>query len=197
MNQATQKKSPGDTQAQVLSATLSLFSKQGYFNASVHDIARQAGVSIGSIYHHFKDKEGIAKALYSDMVERMSTELMEIRQTHSTAHDRCRAVVELLFKITLNEPDIMEFMLYSKHREFLPDEPPVCSSKPFEIMREFVRQGIATGEIREMDLMVASTCLFGGPMRMITSSLDGLLEKPLSNYMDEIWCCSWKAISSA
>lgn len=178
-----------------MSATLTLFTQQGYFKTSVHDIARESGMSIGSIYHHFKDKEGVAKALYSQMIERMSLELMEIKQRHHSAHDRCLAIVELMFSITEHEPQIMEFMLYSKHREFLPNEKPVCSSKPFELMREMVKEGMLSGEVRQMDLMVASTCLFGGPIRMITSHLDQLLERPLSSYIGEIWDCSWKAIS--
>ncbi len=196
MSHVTNKKSPGNTQAQILSATLSLFTGQGYFNTSVHDIARESQVSIGSIYHHFKDKEGVARALYNDMIERMNAELTEIKKNHSTAHDRCRAVIELLFSITEQEPEIMEFMLYSKHREFLPNERPICSSKPFDMMREFVKEGMTSGEIREMDLMVASTCLFGGAIRMITSSMDGLLKRSLSSYIDEIWICSWKAVST-
>jgi len=196
MSHVTNKKSPGNTQAQILSATLSLFTGQGYFNTSVHDIARESQVSIGSIYHHFKDKEGVARALYNDMIERMNAELTEIKKNHTTAHDRCRAVIELLFSITEQEPEIMEFMLYSKHREFLPNERPICSSKPFDMMREFVKEGMTSGEIREMDLMVASTCLFGGAIRMITSSMDGLLKRSLSSYIDEIWICSWKAVST-
>ncbi len=196
MNHVANKKTPRDTQAQILSATLSLFTGRGYFNTSVHDIARESGVSIGSIYHHFKDKEGVARALYNDMVERMSSELTKIENSHHTAHDRCRAVFELLFNITQHEPEIMEFMLYSKHREFLPNEQPVCSSKPFDIMRGFVKEGMTTGEIQKMDLMVASTCLFGGAIRMITSSMDGLLKRSLSSYLDEIWICSWRAVAT-
>lgn len=195
MSQATNKKSPGDTQTQILTATLSLFTQQGYFNTSVHDIARESQVSIGSIYHHFKDKEAVARALYNDMIARMSSELADIKQHHNTAHDRCRAVIELLFKITEQEPEVMEFMLYSKHREFLPNVRPVCSSQPFEIMREFVQEGMNSGEIQKMDLMVASTCLFGGAIRMITSSMDGLLKRSLSSYIDEIWICSWRAVA--
>lgn len=196
MSHATNKKSPGDTQAQILSATLSLFTGQGYFNTSVHDIARESEVSIGSIYHHFNDKEGVARALYNDMIDRMSSELAIIKKNHGSAHDRCRAVIELLFNITEQEPEIMEFMLYSKHREFLPNERPVCSSQPFEIMREFVQDGMKSGEIQDMDLMVASTCLFGGAIRMITSSMDGLLNRSLSSYLDEIWICSWRAVAT-
>lgn len=196
MNDAPNTKSYSKAQVQVMSATLSLFTQKGYFNTSVHDIARESGVSIGSIYHHFKDKEGVASALYHNLIDRMDAELSLIMNTHSSAHDRCRAVIEMLFSIAEKEPEVMEFMLYAKHSEFLPNEVPVCSSKPFELMREMVKQGMTTGEIRVMDVMVASTCLFGGSIRMITSRLDGLLPKPLSSYLDDIWTCSWRAVTA-
>ena len=184
-----------NTQQQILTATLRLFSEKGYFNTSVRDISRESGVSIGSIYHHFKDKEGVASAVYNNLLDRMLTELTTIKVNNTTAHDRCRAVIAFLFDITEQEPDVMEFMLYSKHREFLPDENPVCSSKPFEMMREMVREGMVSGEIQVMDLMVASSCLFGGSMRMITSRLDKLIKTPLPSYLDSIWSCSWKAVA--
>lgn len=197
MNRTSYKQPPGKTQAQVLSATLLLFTKKGYFSTSVHDIARESGVSIGSIYHHFKDKEGVASTLYNNLIERIVADLTEIKKTHTSAHDRCRAVIELLFNITEQEPEVMDFMLYSKHREFLPNERPVCSSKPFEEMREMVKEGMTSGEIRVMDVMVASTCLYGGAIRMVTSYLDGLIEKPLTSYLDDIWTCSWRAVSAS
>jgi AcrR family transcriptional regulator len=196
MSKTAPAKRTNTTQDQILSATLKLFTKKGYFNTTVHDIGRESGVSIGSIYHHFKDKEGVASTLYNNLIERMSAELIEIKKTHDTAHDRCHAVIELLFDITEREPEVMEFMLYAKHKEFLPNEQPVCSSEPFKIMRELVKEGMATGEIRVMDVMVASTCVFGGAIRMITSRLDGLIEKSLSSYVDDVWACSWRAVAA-
>ncbi len=47
----------------LLEAALTLFSSQGYRATSVRDIARQAGTSTGSVYHHFKDKEAIFQTL--------------------------------------------------------------------------------------------------------------------------------------
>lgn len=90
----------------------------------------------------------------------------------------------------------MEFMLHVKHREFIPDEKPVCSSKPFEAMRRIVVEGIARGEIRPVDVMVASTSLFGSALRMITARLDGVLPKPLPEYLDEVWEASWRAVAA-
>lgn len=196
MNSANSTQSQHKTQQQILSATLKLFSEKGYFNTSVRDIARESGVSIGSIYHHFKDKEGVASAVYHSLLEQMITALTEIQTNNDTAHHRCRAVIAYLFDITEQEPAVMEFMLYSKHREFLPNENPVCSSQPFEMMREMVKQGMVSGEIQVMDPMVASSCLFGASIRMITSRLDGLIKKPLPSYLDSIWSCSWKAVAT-
>ena len=189
------KDSP-NAQDKVLATALRLFTSKGYFNTSMRDITRESAVSTGSIYHYFKDKEGVAAALYQSLIDRMHTELQQIMQTYETAHDQTQAVVSLLFAITEQEPDMMAFMLYVKHREFLPKERPVCSSEPFEMMRAMVQRGMERGEIEQRDVLVASTCLFGGAIRMITSHLDGVLEKPLNDYLNDVWFCSWKAVAS-
>lgn len=180
---------------QVLATALHLFTEKGYFNTSVQDIVRDSGVSTGSIYHHFEDKEGIAKALYDGLVVRMGTAMDDIRKQYKTPHDRCRAVIEQLFQMTEAEPEIMAFMLYAKHREFMPDEAPICSSKPFEQMRSMVKQGIDSGVLMPMDARVAATAVFGGALRMINLRLDGILEKPLPAYLDEVWQCAWRSVA--
>lgn len=195
----TRTRSPANpiSRDKVLATALELFTRKGYFNTSMRDITRESGVSTGSVYHHFRDKEGVALALYQSLIARMRRELEQIMARHDSAHDQCRAVVELLFRITEQEPAVMSFMLYVKHREFLPEERPVCSSEPFELMRTMVHRGMERGEIERCDLLVASTCLFGGAIRMITSRLDGLADRPLENYLDEVWACSWRSVTVA
>lgn len=179
---------------QVLETAIHLFTRRGYFNTSIPDIVRESGVSTGSIYHHFGDKEGIARALFDMLVERMETALNDIEARHPTVEAQCRAVIELLFRITEEEPDVMAFMLFVKHREFLPGMAPVCSSRPFRHMREMVSRGMETGEIRTLDPMVAASSVFGGALRMINLRLDGILERPLQEYLDEIWQCAWQSV---
>ncbi len=181
---------------QVLETTLDLFSRDGFFNTSVHDIARESGVSVGSIYHHFKDKQGVAMALYNSLLERMNEQLMQIHRSSGTAHGRCYAVIRLLFEMTEQEPQVMEFMLHSRHREFLSDQLPVCSAAPFKLMREMVAEGVRNGEIRALDPMVASSSVYGGALRMVTSRLDGLIRDNLMNYLDDVWACAWRSVSA-
>lgn len=185
-----------DAPQQVLAAALHLFTQKGYFNTSVQDIGRAAKVSIGSIYHYFDDKQGIATALYEDLMCKLNEAIGQIVARESSAQDRCRAIVAMLFDMTETSREAMEFMLYAKHREFIPDQKPVCSSQPFELMRAIVEEGIRRGEIVGVTPLVAAALLFGGPIRMITARLDGVLENPLPEYFDETWQCAWRAVAA-
>jgi AcrR family transcriptional regulator len=185
-----------DSRQRVLDTVLALFSTHGYFATSLQDISRESGVSIGSIYHHFGDKEGIASSLYHTLSEQMTARLDSANRKNGSVHDKCRAIVKMLFDMTEAEPLVMNFMLYAKHKEFLPGEPPICSSKPFALMRDTVRIGMEAGEIRRMDIMVASTSIFGGPIRMIMARLDGVLPVQLNRYLDEVWECAWRSVAA-
>jgi AcrR family transcriptional regulator len=63
----------GRSRAQILEAALKLFSHRGYGATSVRDIAEDAGVSKGNVYHHFSDKETIFRALLDQYFQAMSS----------------------------------------------------------------------------------------------------------------------------
>ncbi|MEW6320642.1 MAG: TetR/AcrR family transcriptional regulator [Acidobacteriota bacterium] len=54
------------SRAAILGAALQLFSHQGYRGTAIRDIADKAGVSTGSVYHHFSDKESIFETLLGE-----------------------------------------------------------------------------------------------------------------------------------
>jgi AcrR family transcriptional regulator len=60
------------SRAQILDAALKLFSHRGYGATSVRDIAEEAGVSKGNVYHHFPDKESIFRALLDQYFQAMT-----------------------------------------------------------------------------------------------------------------------------
>lgn len=55
-----------DTIDAVLTATAKVLSKQGEGKVRIQEISSQTGVSIGSIYHHFKNREGLILAALVD-----------------------------------------------------------------------------------------------------------------------------------
>jgi hypothetical protein len=98
--------------------------------------------------------------------------------------------------MTRDDPMTMRFVLLAKHREFLSDEPPICSSRPFAMMRAVLEDGIASGEVREIDSWVAASAMFGGALRMMNLSLDGVLKAGLEQYLDQVVDCGWRAVRS-
>jgi AcrR family transcriptional regulator len=178
----------------VLETALRLFSERGYFNTSIHDIRREAGVSIGAIYHHFGNKENLAQALYDDLMARMEAAIVPVIHEHQGCRERSRSIIALLFELTTREPRMMEFVLMAKHREFLPNEAPICSSRPFLAMRQVLVDGMADGGVRRMDPWVAATAMFGGALRMMNLQLDRALDRPLTDYLDQVVDCGWRAV---
>lgn len=69
----TQEERSERSRQQILDAALKLFSHRGYGATSVRDIAEEAGLSKGNVYHHFPDKETIFRALLDRYFQVMST----------------------------------------------------------------------------------------------------------------------------
>lgn len=180
----------------ILAAALKLFTRKGYFNASISDIQKASKMSVGSFYNYFENKESIAITLYSNIESCLYEVLCEIEKEHESVHDRCRAAVLHLFETTEKDPDVMQYLLYTKHREFMPVEKTAFASPPFLKMKEMVIKGQENGEIRNIEANVAMNAIFGSAIRMIFLRIDGILEDALPVYFEESWECSWRGVKA-
>ena len=185
---------PEPMDCRILTAALTLFVKNGYHNVSVHDVQKVANVSIGSIYKHFGGKEGIANKLYYHLLNEMDELLDRAIKDKESTKEKCEEIIRLLFKYTESHHDIIAFIFQPNHHDFLPDEPPICSTSPFKRMREIIREGMDKGEIKEMSTEVAASALFGVAIRMIQLRLDKIIEAPLPSYLEEVYNASWNGI---
>ena len=66
---------PHTTRHRILGAATQLFARRGYGEASVSDIAAEAGVSMGALYHHFTSKEELFRTVVD---EHLRADLREI-----------------------------------------------------------------------------------------------------------------------
>lgn len=184
----------GSRHVQTLRVALRLFVQKGFFNTAIQDLCAEAGVSIGFFYNHFADKEGIARELYRHLLARMNVLLDEIEERHAGGEQRCKAVLRMLFGLAEAEPEAMGFVVNARHREFLPEEPAICSASAFVRMRGFVFAGMADGEIREMEPMVAASLMYGAAIRMICLRLDGIIEASIDPLFDALWDGVWRSL---
>jgi AcrR family transcriptional regulator len=189
-------KEPQKTRKLILDTALQLFAERGYFATSIHVIRRSADLSTGSIYHHFGSKESIARAIYDDLLSRMTTVVEEAAATTTTTRGKCRAIIAAFFALSESAPLTVHFVLHARHREFLPDALPICSTRPFEMMKEIIVDGIAVGEVRPLDPIVASAVVFGGAIRLLHLALDGVLARPIATYLEETVEAGWRGIAA-
>lgn len=187
-------KNKSKTKSKVLNSALILFVEKGFFNTSIADLVKHSGVSTGSIYHCFKDKQQLAESLMTELIRYIESNQHDILSNYTSSWERFYHLSKWLLETAETNPAMMQFILKAQHQEFMPNYPPICSSQPFLNLREVIHQAIEEKEIREIDLMLAASISFGGILRLVQLRLDGLVEKPLPTYLEEITQTSWSAL---
>jgi len=179
----------------VLTAALKLFTEKGYFNTSLNDIAELSGVkNSAGIYKHFKNKQEIARALYTWIIDRLSVSIDDIRRRNRKSPEQLREIVDLWFRLTDEAPEIMRFLLILKVDEFLPDEKPLMETPPFIKILRVLQGGIKAGEIKTIDEYRAYCHFFGIIEVTLKQVLTGSLKKKADYYQNDTWLTAWSTI---
>ncbi len=92
----------------ILVATARILVKRGYDGLTTNAVADAAGISIGSLYQYFPNKEAIVAALIELHMERMTSDVLsELTRVATLAVPaQVRAVVELIIRAHSVEPDL-------------------------------------------------------------------------------------------
>lgn len=77
----------------VLKAALDCFSEHGIEHTTIHQIQARANCSIGSLYHHFGSKEGIAEELFLEGVQQLNRSMLKKIHAANNAEQSVHAVV--------------------------------------------------------------------------------------------------------
>ena len=77
----------------VLKAALACFSAHGVDHTTIHQIQARANCSIGSLYHHFGSKEGIAEELFLEGISQLNSAVLAGIRSAENAEQSVHAVV--------------------------------------------------------------------------------------------------------
>ena len=98
------------TRAALLSAAQDLFAGTGFADAATEAVVRQAAVTRGALYYHFRDKAGLFEAVFEEAARRIVAAVLAEAVGQSTAFEGlaagCRAYVDACL-----EPDIRQIYL--------------------------------------------------------------------------------------
>ena len=183
------------SQDEILQASLKLFAEKGYFNTSLIDIKDAVGLKTTSgIYQFFKTKQAIALALQESILDSFSISIDYIRRRNRKASEQLREIVDLLFKLTDEAPEIVQFLLFIKTGDFIPEQPPLLETAPFNKIKRIVQTGIKDGEIRALDPLLAYSYFFGIIQHTLGMVLSGALPKSADSYQTQVWLAAWGCI---
>lgn len=137
-----------DTVDRVLAAAAVEFAAHGIRGGSVHTIAKRSGVSIGSIYHHFRDRDGVALALFQRQLDHLLVDVTTAFLNATTARRALDALVDAYVKWVRAHEEAARFLFFAGPAELnAQSREPLDGSKAkrllpvFERIRGFVQAG--------------------------------------------------------
>lgn len=167
--------------AKVLDAALKMFDTDGYSAATIEDIKLQSEVSVGTIYHHFGNKEGIAGALFVESLEDFRRGLNQALGRKSGAEQGVRAVVAHHLSWCAANPARARFLMRRRETEVVAvnrAEVDAINGHTFETIEHWYRPHVEAGEIRDLPLPLLYAVWLGPAQEYARTVLEQLVPSP-------------------
>lgn len=152
-------------QALILDAALQAFTEHGVAGASIEDIRRRSGASVGSIYHHFGGKDGIAGALYLRGLGDYQRGFLNVLQHARSTRAGIEGVVHHHTEWISQHRDLARFLLLGRDaRVVVASERPLreLNRRFFGAVSDWVKPRVEEGELRALEPELL-TALWIGP----------------------------------
>ena len=177
----------------VMRAAIHLFVRQGIDGTTIQDIAREAGVSEGALYRHFKSKDELAWHLFTTHLAEFTAQLFSMVLSQPTAEQRIRAFVAECFKAFEANRDLFAYLILSEHREL--KKYPGTQLHPGHVILKVIQEGQRAGEIRPGDPYILGSLVLGGIIRTCVVKIHGGIEERLTKHEEEVSNLLWSMIA--
>ena len=154
------KRSGEESKLIILAAARTVFTEQGYAQASMRDIARVAGISVGGLYLYFKNKEELYQSFMLDWMSNLDDRTQEALDKLDEPVEAITAFISISVDFARTHKEMI--ILQGRERGF---------SLGIELKRNFfrerrkriadiVRKGIETGAFRAIDADETAKVIF-------------------------------------
>jgi len=160
----------------ILDAAASVFARKGFHASRVGDIAEEAGVAHGLLYHYFESKEEVLDTIFREHWDQVLERLHAAEETDEPAADQLRAVTAVLLRGWLSEPEVVCVVIRDIARSSPLQSRVQELVKPIGVIRRIVERGQASGEFRrDLDAETAAVVFYGGIDELISGWVLGRL----------------------
>lgn len=160
----------------LLGAAVRVFAEKGFHAARVGDIAEEAGVAYGLLYHYFRSKDEVLETIFRTTWTNMIGTVESIAETDEPAREQLRKVTEVILRTWRRDPDLVRVLVREVTRS------PQLQRQVDEIaaalgsLQGIVERGQAAGEFRaDVDSRLASVVWYGALEEILTGWVLGRL----------------------
>jgi AcrR family transcriptional regulator len=165
------KAPPRDKRQQILDAAVRVLARQSFHATRVSDIADEAGVAYGLVYHYFKSKDEVLNELFSERWSLLLNAIDEADRSQPTPRDKLAAVATFIIDSYRHDPELMKVIIVevtraanSFGRTHLGE-----INRAYEKIAKIVADAQAAGEFRDdVDPQFASMWFYGAIEQLLS-----------------------------
>jgi TetR/AcrR family transcriptional regulator, fatty acid metabolism regulator protein len=165
-----------DRRRQILEAAVHVFAKKGFHASRVGDIAEEAGIAYGLVYHYFKSKEELLETIFRDTWTQMLARIHEVQEAGVPAAEAVRQVTALLLRTWRRDPDLVRVLVREVTRGPHVQREIEEITHAMQALEAIIKRGQETGEFRtDLDARLAAVVFYGALDEVLTGWVLGQL----------------------
>jgi TetR/AcrR family transcriptional regulator, fatty acid metabolism regulator protein len=158
-----------DKRRLILAAAVRVFARKGFHAARVGDIAEEAGVAHGLLYHYFRSKDEVLDCIFRETWADIVAAVRMVEETDEPARERLAGIAKILLRAWRRDPDLVRVVVREIVRS--PDVRRRVGDlrQAFSAIERIVGRGQETGEFRaDVDPKLASFVFYGALDEILT-----------------------------
>ena len=160
----------------ILDAAIRVFADQGYHGARVADIAEDAGVAHGLLYHYFASKDDVLRAIFVENWGALIVRFRAVEDSSEPAPEKLEGIAKILLRTWRNDPALVTVMVREVARSQQLQDRVEDVREAFAIVQRVIEDGQSSGLFRaDVDARLASWIFYGGLEEMLTGWVLGQL----------------------
>jgi len=165
-----------DKRRQLLDAAVRVFARKGFHASRVGDIAEEAGVAHGLLYHYFKSKDQVLEAVFHENWSVLLARIASVEETDEPAPDQLRHIATIVLRTWLHLPDVVRVVIREFGRSPELAERIGELAQPIDAIQRVIERGIGRGEFRkDVDPVFAAAVVYGSIDELLTGWVLGRL----------------------
>jgi len=153
-----------------------VFARRGFHTSRVGDIAEEAGVAHGLLYHYFSSKDEVLQTVFRENWSELLQRFEQVDASEEPADEKLRGIVKILLRTWRNDPDLVTVMVREVGRSAQLATQVEVIGEGFAVIERVIREGQADGVFRSgLDPRLASWVVYGGLEEILTGWVMGRL----------------------